>query len=166
MINELAVELGKILLKNNLICSTAESCTGGMVSSAITDVAGSSQWFECAFITYSNQAKHEMLGVPLEILETFGAVSQQTVKEMAIRALKLSNAQISVAISGIAGPGGATPNKKVGTVCFAFASENKETAIYTKHFNGNRLDVRQQSTIFALQVLINAAKNEFKSAIS
>jgi nicotinamide-nucleotide amidase len=129
-----------------------------MVSSAITDVAGSSAWFERAFVTYSNQAKHEMLGVPLAVLKNFGAVSEQTVKEMSIRALKKSKAQISVAISGIAGPGGATLNKKVGTVCFAFASKNKATVIESKHFEGNRLDVRQQSTIFALQGLINAAQ--------
>ena len=157
-LSTLARELGEMLFKKKLICTTAESCTGGMVCSVITDIAGSSQWFERAFITYSNQAKHEMLDVPLEVLETFGAVSLQTVIEMAQGALTNSNANLSVAISGIAGPGGATIDKVVGTVCFAFASDFAETISQTLQFTGDPSEVRLASTKHALQGLIKVAQ--------
>ncbi len=151
--NELSQQLGQYLLTHNGVMTSAESCTGGAVSAAITDIAGSSAWFDRAFITYSNEAKMEMLGVARDTLVVHGAVSEPIVAEMIRGALARSNATIGVAISGIAGPGGGTDEKPVGTVCFGFADKTGWQLIETLHFPGDREAVRQQATIHALRVL-------------
>ncbi len=150
----LASELGAALKARGLMLAMAESCTGGMVAQAITSIAGSSTWFERGFITYSNAAKIEMLGVSGKTLEQFGAVSEQAALEMATGALKNSHAQIAGSITGIAGPDGGTPEKPVGTVCFAWATLGDVTSTATKQFQGNREEIRQQSVIFMMTELI------------
>lgn len=149
----LSLELGKLLDQHDLILTTAESCTGGGVSAAITDIAGSSAWFDRAFITYSNDAKMEMLGVKEQTLESYGAVSEQTVEEMVTGALARSNANIGVSISGIAGPSGATEGKPVGTVCFGWADKAGWLKVATHHFEGDRIEVRKKAVSMALKVL-------------
>ena len=130
--------------------ATAESCTGGWIGAAITAVPGSSDWYERGFITYAYVAKREMLGVQVKTLEKFGAVSEQTVKEMVAGALAASHAQVAVAVSGTAGPAGGTPEKPVGTVCLAWALSNGEPVAETRHFAGDREAVRRQSVERAL----------------
>lgn len=144
-IQQLAQELGGSLQQHGWVAATAESCTGGGVSSAITDIAGSSGWFDRAFVTYSNEAKQQMLGVEAETLAAYGAVSEAVVREMAQGALNHSAATISVAISGIAGPGGGSPEKPVGTVCFAWADKSGWLHTETCLFDGDRNAVRQQA---------------------
>ena len=129
---------------------TAESCTGGWAAQALTTVAGSSTWFERGFVTYSNAAKQELLGVRPETLERHGAVSEQTALEMALGALQRSHGTLSLAITGIAGPGGGTAEKPVGTVCFAWARKDHKASAETRHFAGDRDAVRQQSVVHAL----------------
>jgi len=125
--------------------ATAESCTGGWIGAAITAVPGSSDWYERGFITYSYVSKREMLGVKAKTLQKFGAVSEQTVTEMAAGALAASYAHVAVAISGTAGPGGGTPEKPVGTVCLAWALRGGEPVAETCHFAGDREAVRRQA---------------------
>lgn len=149
----LATKLGNTLKSHGLMLALAESCTGGMVSQAITSIAGSSTWFDRGFITYSNAAKAEMLGVSNHTLEKFGAVSEQTAKEMAIGTLKNSHAQVSASITGIAGPDGGTPEKPVGTVCFAWLIINHPPATATKQFHGTRDEIRQQAAMFIMAEL-------------
>ena len=149
----LATELGATLKARGLVLALAESCTGGMVAQAVTSIAGSSAWFDRAFITYSNQAKIDMLGVNNQTLMQHGAVSEQTAAEMAQGALKFSLAQISASITGIAGPDGGTADKPVGTVCFGFALKNK-LKTSTQHFTGSRESVRQQASIYAITQLL------------
>jgi nicotinamide-nucleotide amidase len=149
----LSVNVGQLLLKRNWMVTTAESCTGGGLSAAITDIAGSSQWFDRAFITYSNDAKKTMLGVKASTLEIHGAVSENTVVEMALGALTQSTATVAIAISGIAGPGGATEDKPVGTVCFAWRAKNGWNRVETHYFSGDRTQVRQQAVHQALATL-------------
>ena len=149
----IAKELGEALKSRGLMLALAESCTGGMVAQAITSVAGSSAWFDRGFVTYSNAAKIEMLGVRTETIEKFGAVSEETASDMALGALKHSNAQIAGSITGIAGPDGGSQDKPVGTVCFGFAQANQCKAS-TQHFTGSREQVRQQATAFLMQQLI------------
>ena len=129
---------------------TAESCTGGWVAQAITSVAGSSDWFERGYVTYSNAAKHEELGISKKTLVRHGAVSEQTAREMARGALKHSRGTIALAITGVAGPGGGTPGKPVGTVCFAWA-RGRRIRSETKRFKGGRSRVRRQSVIYSLR---------------
>ena len=150
----LAEQVGQLLIKQQRMLATAESCTGGWVAKTITDIAGSSQWFDCGFITYSNLAKQEMLAVSPQTLAQHGAVSEATAKEMARGALQHSRAQISVAITGIAGPGGATPEKPVGTVCFAWALLGGEAQTATAHFGGDREQVRWQAVEYALRGIL------------
>jgi nicotinamide-nucleotide amidase len=128
---------------------TAESCTGGWASQALTSVAGSSAWFERGFVTYSNAAKQELLGVRKKTLEAHGAVSEETAREMALGALGKSRGTLALAITGIAGPGGGTPEKPVGTVCFAWASKGAAST-ETRRFAGDRDAVRRQSVEHAL----------------
>ncbi|MDN2480215.1 nicotinamide-nucleotide amidase [Vibrio agarivorans] len=141
----LSKQLGEKLGETKQVLVTAESCTGGGVANAITEVEGSSAWFDRAFITYSNEAKMEMLGVKPQTLESFGAVSEATVIEMAQGALERSLATIAVSISGIAGPGGGSEDKPVGTVCFAFVSNKGWQLVETCHFEGDRSEVRLQA---------------------
>lgn len=152
-------QLAELLLENNKKMTVAESCTGGWVAKVLTDLAGSSAWFERGFVTYSNEAKQEMLGVSESTLINYGAVSQETVTEMAIGALKNSHADYSLSISGIAGPDGSSAEKPVGLVCFAWARKtaNSEDLISTsqKLFSGDREAVREQAVVFALTELLN-----------
>ena len=129
---------------------TAESCTGGWVAQALTAIAGSSAWFDRGFVTYSNEAKQEMLGVRAETLLTHGAVSEETAREMAQGALEHSRGSVALAITGIAGPGGGTAQKPVGTVCFAWATKGRAPQAETKHFSGDREAVRRQSVDYSL----------------
>jgi nicotinamide-nucleotide amidase len=147
----LAARVGARLKQRGVKLAAAESCTGGWVAQAVTSVSGSSDWFERGFVTYSNDAKREMLGVRAETLDRFGAVSEETAREMALGALAASRAQVAVAITGVAGPTGGTPAKPVGMVCFAWASQAGGVDAVTKHFTGNREAVRRQSVICALE---------------
>lgn len=149
-LQELATALAARLLGAGQMLATAESCTGGWVAKICTDLPGSSGWFERGFVTYTNEAKQEMLGVSAETLERYGAVSDATVKEMAAGALAHSRAQLSLSISGIAGPGGATPGKPLGTVCFGWAYEGAVHA-ETQCFAGDREAVRRQAVAHALK---------------
>ncbi|MHB8494957.1 MAG: CinA family protein [Casimicrobiaceae bacterium] len=154
----MAAELGRRLLARGLRVATAESCTGGLVAGAITSIAGSSDWFERGFVTYSNDAKAELLDVPPGLLAAHGAVSEPVALAMAIGALENSRADIAVAVTGIAGPGGGTPGKPVGTVCFAWARRGGGApGTRTEHLAGDRADVREASVRIALDGLIEAA---------
>ncbi|OBU24507.1 MULTISPECIES: nicotinamide-nucleotide amidase [Photobacterium] len=157
-IEQLAAELGQVLTTKKWVATAAESCTGGGVSFAITDIPGSSTWFNRAFITYSNEAKQQMLSVTEQALIEFGAVSEAVVFEMACGALAASRADISVAISGIAGPDGGTEEKPVGTVWFAWADATGWQQTRCCLFNGSRQEVRQQAIAEALSGLIERVK--------
>ncbi len=147
----LATLIGARLKVRGLMLATAESCTGGWVSQALTSISGSSEWFDRGFVTYSNAAKEEMLGVPQEKLVRFGAVSEETAQAMAAGALARSQADIAVAITGVAGPTGGSPEKPVGMVCFAWSRKGGAVSCATRHFPGDRDAVRRQAVIFALQ---------------
>jgi nicotinamide-nucleotide amidase len=151
----LVATLATTLKQQGIKLVTAESCTGGGVAQAVTRLPGSSDWFDRGLVTYSNQSKHEMLGVSSRTLETAGAVSEATVREMAEGALRHSRAQVSVAVSGIAGPGGASPGKPVGTVCLAWASLQQSPSSTTLHFPGDRTEVRRRAVIAAIQGLLD-----------
>lgn len=148
----LASATGEKLKALGLMLSTAESCTGGWVAKVITDVPGSSQWFDRGFVTYTNLSKEEMLGVSALTLAENGAVSEVTVLEMVSGAMRRSQANVGLAISGIAGPGGATVYKPVGTVCFAWSVKGHSWS-QTIHFDGDRSAVRGQAVHFALEQL-------------
>ncbi|WP_104024267.1 nicotinamide-nucleotide amidase [Vibrio hyugaensis] len=150
---KLSADLGALLAKHGHVLTTAESCTGGGVATAITDIAGSSAWLDRAFVTYSNEAKMEMLGVQASTLEAHGAVSEPVVIEMVLGALNHSNATIGVSISGIAGPSGGSEEKPVGTVCFAFADNQNWQKVETMHFTGDRAQVRKKAIEHALTQL-------------
>lgn len=152
--NILAAQVGGLLKAHGLKLAAAESCTGGGVAHAITDMAGSSAWFERGFIAYSNESKREMLGVSLDTLTHHGAVSEAVVREMAAGALQHSGAQVALAVSGIAGPDGGTADKPVGTVWFAWSIKHGATHARLHHLNGNRAEVRAQSVHIALQGVI------------
>jgi nicotinamide-nucleotide amidase len=153
-LEKLAETLGQILNAQGETLALAESCTGGMAAAAITSVAGSSAWFERGFVTYSNLAKTEMLGVSAITLEKFGAVSEQTAVEMAKGALQNSQATISGSITGIAGPTGGSAQKPVGTVCFAWAHQDGRLKCSTQLFSGDRAQIRHQATAHMLRGLM------------
>ena len=144
-IRSLASQLGRQLLESGMMATTAESCTGGLVAGALTDIAGSSAWFERGFVTYSNHAKVEMLGVDAALIETHGAVSEEVARAMAEGALVESRAQLAMSITGVAGPGGGTRDKPVGTVCFGWIVMEQAVQSETMHFEGDRAQVRDQS---------------------
>lgn len=150
----LAILVGARLNARGLRLATAESCTGGWVAGAVTAIAGSSAWFDRGFVTYSNDAKMEMLGVSAATLEAFGAVSEQTAGEMAAGALAHSHAQLALSITGVAGPGGGSAEKPVGMVCFGWAGEGGAPLVITRNFSGDRESVRRQSVICALQGVV------------
>jgi len=158
-------QLAGLLIKNNKQLSIAESCTGGWVAKVLTDLSGSSDWFERGFVTYSNQAKHEMLGVAESTLKTYGAVSLETVDEMAVGALKNSHADFSLSISGIAGPSGGSTEKPVGLVWFSWAVQesNKQNILASEKqmFDGDREAVRLQAVIYSLTKLIILIEKHF-----
>jgi len=147
-------QLAANLLQNNKRLTVAESCTGGWIAKVLTDLAGSSEWFERGFVTYSNEAKQEMLGVLASTLEAQGAVSEEVVKEMALGALQNSHADISLSVSGIAGPGGGTEDKPVGLVWFAWAYQDTVITAEKKIFSGDRNEVREQAVFHALTELV------------
>lgn len=153
--DELAAQVGGVLKSHGMLLTTAESCTGGGVAQAITAVAGSSAWFERGFVTYSNLSKQQMLGVQEATLIAYGAVSEAVVREMAEGALRNSTAQVSLAVSGIAGPDGGTPEKPVGTVWFAWVLADGVTTAARHQFSGNRDEVRAQSVRVALQGVLD-----------
>jgi nicotinamide-nucleotide amidase len=156
--------LAAALLQRGWMLSTAESCTGGMIAAACTDLAGSSQWFERGFVSYSNEAKHDMLGVPKALIEQHGAVSEAVAQAMVLGALQKSQAQVALAVTGIAGPTGGSPAKPVGTVCFAWGlptdggptigAETAWVKVQTCHFEGDRAAVRQATLTHALGQLL------------
>lgn len=160
----LSQRLGAALLQREAIVTTAESCTGGLVGGAITATAGSSEWFHGGYITYDNEIKRTVLGVRAGTLRQEGAVSELTVREMAQGALTGMSAHWAVAISGIAGPGGAVPGKPVGTVCFGLAHRNIAGEITTQAtmrlLPGDRAGVRMASVEFALRWLLQAIEAE------
>lgn len=145
--------LADFLLKNDLKLTTAESCTGGMISAACTDLAGSSDWFERGFVTYSNEAKTELLGVDAGLLEAHGAVSEPVARAMAFGAIRHSKAQVSIAVTGIAGPAGGSAAKPVGTVWFGFSVQGSLHS-EMQRFAGDRAAVRQQTMVHALQRVV------------
>ena len=151
---ELAARAGRALQSRGLLVATAESCTGGGVSCAITEIAGSSEWFDCGFVTYSNASKTNLLDVPAAELAQHGAVSEEVAAHMARGALANSNAHVALATTGIAGPGGAVPGKPVGTVCFAWVREGHDTITERLVFAGDRQAVRVQTVAHALKGLI------------
>ena len=155
----LAAELGRVLLRRGYRVTVAESCTGGLLAGAITSVAGSSDWFDAGFVTYSNGAKTALLGVPESVLAAHGAVSEETARAMAEGALAKSGADIAAAVTGVAGPSGGTPGKPVGTVCFAWARRGAVAATTTCHLAGDRAGVRAASVSFALEGLLARARD-------
>ena len=162
--HELARAVARILINRGWKITLAESCTGGLVCGALTDLAGSSDWFERGYITYSNAAKSECLDVPAELIESFGAVSEQVAKSMAEGALRNANVNAAIAITGIAGPTGGSPEKPVGTVCFGWAIKETaadnmiNTATLTRQFNGDRQAVREQARDFSLSQFLELLK--------
>jgi nicotinamide-nucleotide amidase len=158
----LAEQVGRELKAHGLMLAAAESCTGGWVSEAVTMIPGSSDWFERGFVTYTYISKREMLGVKQETLGQFGAVSEETVREMAAGAVARSHAQVAVAVSGTAGPSGGTPEKPVGTVCFAWLAPDGQLFSETQHFAGDREAVRKQSVAHALAGVLLALARQKK----
>lgn len=156
----LSEKVGECLLERRLMLVTAESCTGGWMAQAITAAAGSSQWFERGFITYSNTAKMEMLGVRAATLDRQGAVSEATVQEMAEGALTHSHGQVAVAVSGVAGPGGGSLEKPVGTVCLAWAGRGAPTHTRRIQLLGNREAIRRQAVAVALQGILDYLRDK------
>jgi len=147
-------KVSKKLHENNLSIVSAESCTGGWVAKQFTDLAGSSVIFDRGFVTYSNQAKQDMLGVSTEALDNYGAVSEQVVIEMVVGALKNSQADIALSISGIAGPEGGTSDKPVGLVCFGWMKRGGNPQAETIIFSGDRDEIRRQAVDFSLKGVI------------
>lgn len=154
-IEELVQQLAAKLTEKGWMLATAESCTGGMIAAACTDLAGSSQWFERGFVTYSNEAKTEMLGVPAEMIAKHGAVSEEVVRAMAEGAIRHSRAQVSIAVTGVAGPGGGSAEKPVGTVWLGWSIESLTftTCLHLKH---GRAAIRQATVIQAFKALLSA----------
>ena len=148
---EIALKLGQLLKSKGKKIATAESCTGGWVAELITEVSGSSAWFDRGFVTYSNSAKVQMLGVRPETLDKYGAVSLQTASEMVIGALAHSDADCAIAVTGIAGPDGGTPEKPVGTVFIAWSNSNQDITVIQKKLSGNRHEIRRQTVKIALE---------------
>ncbi len=155
-----AVRLLTELKKNNLSISVAESCTGGLISSKITDIEGSSSVFWGGFITYSNKAKQKLLSIDKVLLDTYGAVSEETVVAMATGALLHSGASYSVSVSGIAGPGGGTENKPVGTVWICVSTKNDNNRTCKFNFTGDRIEIREKAAESALVMLLNFVLNK------
>jgi nicotinamide-nucleotide amidase len=159
----LAQQIGVALKEHGVMLVTAESCTGGGIAQAVTMISGSSEWFDRGFVTYSNTSKEEMLGVSPHTLEEHGAVSEQTVREMADGALQYSRAQVAVAVSGVAGPAGGTPEKPVGIVWFAWATNDGVQAA-CHQLTGDRDAIRSKSVQVALQGVLNLLKLITKEA--
>jgi len=155
LIDDMAEQLGQLLVMHGQTLTVAESCTGGGLAEVITRIPGSSQWFDCGFVTYSNVAKQEVLGVDQSMLTKYGAVSEEIACAMAEGALVKSHAQVSVSITGIAGPDGGTEEKPVGTVCLAWLRNGDAVRSTQVKFDGGRLQIRHQACLMALQGLID-----------
>jgi nicotinamide-nucleotide amidase len=153
----LAERAGSVLYAKRHRLAVAESCTGGWLAKCLTDIPGSSQWFECGYVTYSNSAKAQMLGVAASVIETFGAVSQPTAEQMASGALHYSGAELALAITGVAGPDGGTPEKPVGLVWFARALRGGALMALQERFSGDREAVRRAAVATALRLIIAAS---------
>lgn len=153
-IQKLSRQIALLLLQSGCKICTAESCTGGLIAKTFTDLAGSSEWFDRGFVTYSNQAKIDMLDVKSTTLTKYGAVSEEVAKEMVVGAVKHSNAQLAIAVTGIAGPGGGSKLKPVGTVWFGFVLDDR-VITQKQWFDGERQQVRQSSLYFALSRITN-----------
>ena len=151
----LIIKLASQCLERDISLVTAESCTGGLLSSLLTQEAGSSKWFDRGFVTYSNNSKIDSLGVRGETLENFGAVSQEVANEMSTGALKNSEANLGISITGIAGPAGGSLAKPVGTVYFSIANQEKVILEHKSDFKGSRETIRKESVIFVLNKLLN-----------
>ncbi len=152
---QLSEHVGRALSARGLMLATAESCTGGWVGQVLTMIPGSSEWYERGFVTYTYLSKMEMLGVQSSTLETFGAVSEQTALEMSRGAVERSRAQVALSITGVAGPGGGTPDKPVGTVCFGWSFLDGRNRTETMCFPGDRDAVRRQSVQHTLRRLLD-----------
>jgi len=150
-LEEAGALLAKALKSREMTIATAESCTGGWVAKVLTDYAGSSAYMLAGLVTYSNRAKQEILAVAESTLSDHGAVSEPVVREMVAGALATTGADVAVAISGVAGPGGGSDDKPVGTVCFAWGSSPEDTEAVVEHFSGDRDAVRRQAVLFVLQ---------------
>ena len=153
-LHQLSEQVGERLLEKHFWLATAESCTGGWIAQTITDIAGSSQWFDRGFVTYSNEAKQDMLAVSAQTLSSYGAVSEQTVIEMVQGALDNSRADIVVAVSGIAGPSGGSKEKPVGLVWHAWALRGQQAVTQVEQYLGNRFEIRQQTVETALKGIL------------
>jgi nicotinamide-nucleotide amidase len=156
-LSRLAARVGRQLRRAHLRVVTAESCTAGWIAKALTDIPGSSEWVDSGYVTYSNAAKRRALGVSARTLERFGAVSEQTVRQMARGGLRASGVEVAIAVSGIAGPDGGTPEKPVGTVWFCVARRRGRSLALTtlcERFTGNREAVRRKSVASALRLLL------------
>jgi len=152
MLSNEAQELSEILVTNGLTISVAESCTGGSLSHTITSIPGASSYFDCGYITYSNQSKVEMLGVDAQTIKTYGAVSEEVALEMVIGVTTKSHSDVALSITGVAGPTGGTPEKPVGMVCFGFFCDGK-TSTSTQLFSGDRANIVSQSVSYAMRQL-------------
>jgi nicotinamide-nucleotide amidase len=159
MIQDICLELGHVLTKKKFRIALAESCTGGLVCQHLTNIPGSSVWFDRGFVTYSNESKIELLKVSQDTLLKFGAVSKEVASEMALGALNESHAQIALSITGIAGPSGGSIEKPVGTVFFAIAYQNKIIFNASKVFPGSRENIRESSCLFALNQVLALTLN-------
>jgi nicotinamide-nucleotide amidase len=151
----LTQRLAEAMLRSSLKLVTAESCTGGGIAQLVTCIPGSSQWFDRGFVTYSNESKQEMLAVPHDVLTRFGAVSEECAAAMAEGAINHSHADVALSVTGIAGPDGGCADKPVGTVCFGWVRRDAETLSTRVVFDGDREQVRQQSTLMAIQGLLD-----------
>lgn len=161
----MAERLAEALLVSGSKLVTAESCTGGGIGYVLTSIAGSSQWYERGFITYSNESKRELLGVSAHTLDSHGAVSEQTAAAMAQGAIDNSHADISVAVSGVAGPTGGSKNTPVGSVCFGWSERDGETKTVRIVFEGGRQQVREQSILMAIQGLLDVLGNSSQGLV-
>ncbi|HHF7366635.1 TPA: CinA family protein [Legionella bozemanae] len=157
--DKLIKEISAILKKKNWQLVTAESCTGGLIASYLTEIAGSSVWFERGFVTYSNLAKEELLSVPKQLIEEYGAVSEPVAQAMATGALQHSAGHVAVSVTGIAGPDGGCLEKPVGTVCFGWAARDREPKILRKQFTGDRQGIRLAACQEALSGIFSYIKN-------
>ena len=156
-LDTLSREAGNWLARHGWKLATAESCTGGWIAEVVTATAGSSSWFDCGFVTYSNEAKQALLGVSASTLATSGAVSDEIVREMVSGCLERSRADIALAVSGIAGPGGGSAAKPVGLVCFAWGRRGCPPLAETRRFDGDREEIRRQAVVFALRGMMTKA---------
>ena len=166
LIDSVAARLGNGLRRFDLQVTTAESCTGGGIAEAITRVSGSSAWFETGFVTYANRSKSHWLGVSEQDLATHGAVSEQVVRAMALGALEAADADLAVAVSGVAGPEGGTPEKPVGTVWFAWAVRGRGVVSHCKRMQGSRREVRAHTVLKALEGLVIEVEREAVNRLS